>query len=160
MSEAQLNKVETVNLGENLKLRYTANHTKLSLAADLRWRRTWGHHASSPSISSLDSRLTFTASQTLQRSGTSFALDATLYDRRGYSTSAMNRTEWLVNGSITQPIPHTSFQLRLEAHDLFNQISSTQYEVNAQGRTESWHRVAPNYVMLHLLWQFNRKPRQ
>ena len=160
LSEAQLNKVETVNLGENLKLRYTANHTKLSLAADLRWRRTWGHHASSPSISSLDSRLTFTASQTLQRSGTSFALDATLYDRRGYSTSAMNRTEWLVNGSITQPIPHTSFQLRLEAHDLFNQISSTQYEVNAQGRTESWHRVAPNYVMLHLLWQFNRKPRQ
>jgi hypothetical protein len=159
MTEAQLNKVETVNVGETIKLRYTANQTKLSLAADLRWRRSWGHRPSSPSISALDSRLTFTAQQTLQRSGTSFALDASLYDRRGYSTSAMNRTEWLVNASVTQPIPKTNFQLRLEAHDLFNQISSTQYEVNAQGRTETWHRVAPNYVMLHLLWQFTRKPR-
>ena len=82
-----------------------------------------------------------------------------LYDRRGYSTDAMNRTEWLVNATVTQPIPKTNFQLRLEAHDLFNQTSSTQYEVNAQGRTETWHRIAPNYVMLHLLWQFTRKAR-
>ena len=160
LSEARLNKIETVNLGEMLKLRYTANLTKLSLAADLRWRRSWGHHAESPSINAFDSRLTFTASQTLQRPGTSFALDASLYDRRGYSTSAMNHTEWIVNASVTQPIPHTNFQLRLEAHDLFNQTSSTQYEVNAQGRTETWHRVAPNYVMLHVLWQFNRSPKK
>ncbi len=160
MTEAQLNKIETVNLGEMLKLRYTANQTKLSLAADLRWRRSWGHRPSSPNISAFDTRLTFTAQQTLQRSGTSFALDAALYDRRGYSTDAMNRTEWLVNATVTQPIPKTNFQLRLEAHDLFNQTSSTQYEVNAQGRTETWHRIAPNYVMLHLLWQFTRKPRK
>ena len=159
MTEAQLNKIETVNLGEMLKLRYTANQTKLSLAADLRWRRSWGHRPSSPNISAFDTRLTFTAQQTLQRSGTSFALDAALYDRRGYSTDAMNRTEWLVNATVTQPIPKTNFQLRLEAHDLFNQTSSTQYEVNAQGRTETWHRIAPNYVMLHLLWQFTRKAR-
>ncbi|MBQ3781502.1 MAG: outer membrane beta-barrel protein, partial [Bacteroidaceae bacterium] len=160
MTEAQLNKIETVNLGEMLKLRYTANQTKLSLAADLRWRRSWGHRPSSPNISAFDTRLTFTAQQTLQRSGTSFALDAALYDRRGYSTDAMNRTEWLVNATVTQPIPKTNFQLRLEAHALFNQTSSTQYEVNAQGRTETWHRIAPNYVMLHLLWQFTRKPRK
>ncbi|MCR4614234.1 MAG: outer membrane beta-barrel family protein [Bacteroidaceae bacterium] len=160
MTEAQLNKIETVNLGEMLKLRYTANQTKLSLAADVRWRRSWGHHPSSPNISALDTRLTFTAQQTLQRSGTSFALDAALFDRRGYSTDAMNRTEWLVNATVTQPIPKTNFQLRLEAHDLFNQTSNTEYEVNAQGRTETWHRVAPNYVMLHLLWQFSRKPRK
>lgn len=159
-SSGMLNKIETVNLGEMLKLRYTANLTKLSLAADLRWRRSWGHRAESPSINAFDNRLTFTASQTLQRPGTSFALDASLCDRRGYSTSAMNRTEWLVNASVTQPIPHTNFQLRLEAHDLFNQISSTHYEVNAQGRTETWRRVAPNYIMLHVLWQFNRSPKK
>ena len=48
----------------------------------------------------------------------------------------------------------------LEGHDLLHQLSNTTYEVNAQGRTETWYRVIPNYVMLRVAWQFNRSPKK
>ena len=51
-------------------------------------------------------------------------------------------------------------ELSLEGHDLLHQLSSTQYSVNAQGRTETWYRVIPNYVMLRVAWQFNRSPKK
>ena len=35
-------------------------------------------------------------------------------------------------------------------NDLLHQLSNTQYSVNAQGRTETWYRVIPTYVMLHV----------
>ena len=34
------------------------------------------------------------------------------------------------------------------------------YEINAQGRMESWYRVTPNYVMLHLVYRFNKNPKR
>jgi hypothetical protein len=51
-------------------------------------------------------------------------------------------------------------KLTLEGHDLLHQLSNTTYEVNAQGRTETWYRVIPNYVMLRVAWQFNKNPKK
>lgn len=45
-------------------------------------------------------------------------------------------------------------------NDLLHQLSNTTYEVNAQGRTETWNRVIPNYVMLRVAWQFNKNPKK
>jgi hypothetical protein len=45
--------------------------------------------------------------------------------------------------------------MRLEAFDLLRQLSNTQYAVNAQGRTETWYRSLPNYVMLHMVYNMN-----
>lgn len=45
-------------------------------------------------------------------------------------------------------------------NDLLHQLSNTTYEVNAQGRTETWYRVIPNYVMLRVAWQFNKNPKK
>lgn len=38
-------------------------------------------------------------------------------------------------------------------NDLLHQLSNTTYEVNAQGRTKTWYRVIPNYVMLRVAVQ-------
>ena len=48
----------------------------------------------------------------------------------------------------------------VEAFDIFHQLSSTQYIINAQGRTEVWNRTLPNYVMLHMSYHFSRKPKR
>ena len=48
----------------------------------------------------------------------------------------------------------------VEAFDIFHQLSSTQYIINAQGRTETWNRTLPNYVMLHMSYHFSRKPKR
>jgi len=40
---------------------------------------------------------------------------------------------------------------------LLHQLSNTQYTVNAQGRTETWYRSLPHYVMAHLVYHWNRQ---
>ena len=45
-------------------------------------------------------------------------------------------------------------------NDLLHQLSNTTYEVNAQGRTEIWYRVIPNYVMLSAAYRFNKQPKK
>ena len=35
-----------------------------------------------------------------------------------------------------------------------------EYTVNAQGRTETWYRSLPHYVMAHLVFHFNKNPKK
>ena len=158
--DAQQNKVETVNLSENLKLSYKAKNTKVSLLGDLLWRRTWGHRSTFSNISAFDFRYGVNAIQTIPTWNTTLNIDGMMLSRRGYGSDAMNKDEFVLNASVTQPILHGKVKLTLEGHDLLHQLSNTTYEVNAQGRTETWYRVIPNYVMLRVAWQFNRSPKK
>lgn len=157
--DAQLNKVETVNLSEDIKMRYSGKNTKACIFGNLLWRRTWGHRSSSPSISAYDYRYGMTLQQTIPAWETTFNVGATMNSRRGYSTEAMNKDECVVNASVTKTLFNGHWKFTLEGHDIFNQISNKTYEVNAQGRTEKWYRVTPNYVMLHCAYNFYVSPK-
>lgn len=158
--DAQLNKVETVNLSESLKLSYKAKNTKVSVIGDLLWRRTWGHRPTFSNISAFDFRYGVNAMQTVPTWNTTVSIDGMMLSRRGYGSDAMNKDEFVLNASVTQPILHGKVKLTLEGHDLLHQLSNTTYEVNAQGRNETWYRVIPNYVMLRVAWQFNKNPKK
>ena len=83
-----------------------------------------------------------------------------MLSRRGYGSDAMNKDEFVLNASVTQPILHGKVKLTLEGHDLLHQLSNTQYSVNAQGRTETWYRSLPHYVMAHLVHHWNKNPKK
>ncbi|MFR1986796.1 MAG: hypothetical protein ACLS29_00780 [Prevotellamassilia sp.] len=72
----------------------------------------------------------------------------------------MNRDEWMLNAAVTQSLLKGRMTIKLEGKDLLGQISGRTYRVNAQGRTEQWHRVIPSYVMLHLTYRLNQRPKQ
>ena len=80
--DAQLNKVETVNLSENLKLSYKAKNTKVSLLGDLLWRRTWGHRSTFSNISAFDFRYGVNAMQTIPTWNTTLNIDGIMLSRR------------------------------------------------------------------------------
>jgi hypothetical protein len=46
------------------------------------------------------------------------------------------------------------------AFDILHQLSSTQYSVNAQGRTETWHNCIPRYALLTLAYKFQKMPKK
>ena len=83
-----------------------------------------------------------------------------MYSRCGYGSSELNTDDFVLNASISQPYLKGKLIARIEAFDLLHQLSNTQYSVNAQGRTETWYRVIPNYVMLRVAWQFNKNPKK
>ena len=160
LAHAQLNKVETVNLTEDMKFSYKEKNTKVSLLGNILWRRTWGHNSAQSSISAFDIRYGLNAMQTVPVWNTTFNMDAYMLSRKGYGSSAMNKDEFVVNASIVQPILHGKVKLTLEGHDIFHQLSNTTYEVNAQGRTETWYRVVPSYVMLRASYHLNKNPKK
>ena len=160
MADAALNKVETVNLNESLKFSYKGRHTKVDLLGGLLWRRTWGHRPSQTSLSAFDFRYGFNFQQTIPQWKTTLNVETTVLSRRGYGSSAFNKSECVVNASLTQSLWRDKWELTLEGRDLFHQLSNTTYEVNAQGRTETWYRVIPNYLMLHLVYKFSLNPKR
>lgn len=160
MNEARLNKVETVKPGETLKLRYTGKSTKATLLGEVVWRHSWGHRPSQETIDAFDFRYGLTAQHTIESWHTTFNVDAFMYSRRGYNSSAMNRDECVVNAGVSHSLLHGKLTLKLEGRDIFSQQSARSYEVNAQGRTESWHRILPNYIMLHAVYHFSRQPKK
>ena len=84
--------------------------------------------------------------------------DMTMYARRGYQSSDMNTTDWMWNAQITRSFLNGRLISKLSGFDILHQLSNTQYAVNAQGRTETWHNSIPRYVMLSLAWSFNVNP--
>ena len=84
--------------------------------------------------------------------------DMTMYARRGYQSSDMNTTDWVWNAQITRSFLNGRLISKLSGFDILHQLSNTQYAVNAQGRTETWHNSIPRYVMLSLAWSFNVNP--
>ena len=91
---------------------------------------------------------------------TTLSVDAIMYARRGYGSGSLNTDDFVMNASISQPLFKGRMIVSLEAFDLLHELSATQYAVNAQGRTETWNRTLPNYVMLHLTYRLDRRPKK
>lgn len=85
----------------------------------------------------------------------SFSSDFSLYAHRGYQESMMNTTEWVWNANLHYSFLKGSLLAKIAGFDLLRQLSNTKYEMNEQGRTETWYNSLPRYVMFSLVWKFN-----
>lgn len=72
----------------------------------------------------------------------------------------MKRLLYIILYVLVAASASAQVKLSLEGHDLLHQLSSTQYSVNAQGRTETWYRSLPHYVMLNLVYHWNKNPKK
>ena len=86
--------------------------------------------------------------------------DITMFARRGYQQAEMNTTDWVWNGQLTRSFCKGHLIAKVQGFDILHQLSSIQYAVNAQGRTESWHNSIPSYLMCSLSWRFNINPKK
>jgi hypothetical protein len=88
--------------------------------------------------------------------GIEFNTKLKVFSRRGYTDESMNDNHVVWNLTLSRSfLKSKALVLRLEAHDLLNQISSTENVVNAQGRTETWYNSIPRFAMLHVCYKFN-----
>jgi hypothetical protein len=69
--------------------------------------------------------------------------DLTMFARRGYQQSEMNTTDWIWNAQLTRSFVKGKLLAKLQGFDILHQLSNTQYAMNAQGRTETWHNSIP-----------------
>lgn len=132
--------------------------TGLKISAD------WGYATSSrisfQTINTVDLLYRFTLHAPLSF-GIAADTDFSLFSRKGYNDASMNDNEWLWNASLSGSLNRRkTLFLKLSAHDILNQLSNIHRTINLQGRTEVWTNTLTRYLMLHLIYRFNKQPKQ
>lgn len=158
--ESHLNKVNTLTLHDNTYIQYNKGKLNLRAIGDFKWRHSEGKMLDFDVLNAFDYQYGVSGRYTIPGINMTVSADANMYSRRGYGSSTLNADDFVVNASISQPFLKGKLIARIEAFDLFYQLSSTQYEVNAQGRTETWYRSLPHYVMAHLVYHWNKNPKK
>ncbi len=160
MKESTPNAVNTLNLQDGLWLQYQLRDFSVKAIGDICWRHSEGKMDGFATLDAFDYQYGMAMRYTMPVVKTTLSADWNMYCRRGYGNSALNTSDFVMNASVSQPFLKGKLIASVEAFDLFHQLSSTQYTVNAQGRTETWNRTLPNYVMLHMVYHFNKQPKQ
>ena len=159
-TESHVNAVNTLTLHDNAYIQYNKGALNVRATGDIRWRHSEGKMYNFETLNAFDYRYGLSARYTLPRLNTTLSADGNMYSRRGYGSSELNTDDFVLNASISQPFLKGKLIARIEAFDLLHQLSNTQYTVNAQGRTETWYRSLPHYVMLHLVYHWNKNPKK
>ena len=160
MTASEENVVNTLTLHDGAYIQYNKGTLNIRATGDIRWRHSEGKMYDFETLNATDFQYGLSARYTLPRLNTTLSADGNMYSRRGYGSSELNTDDFVLNASISQPFFKGKLIARIEAFDLLHQLSNTQYAVNAQGRTETWYRSLPHYVMAHLVYHWNKNPKK
>ena len=86
--------------------------------------------------------------------------DLTIHSRRGYTDSEMNDNRLYWDATLTKSIQQGRWVFKLRGYDILGQVSSLQYWVSAQGRTEYWTNSMRRYALLTVSYRFSQKPKK
>ena len=160
MTASEENVVNTLTLHDGAYIQYNKGTLNIRATGDIRWRHSEGKMYDFETLNATDFQYGLSARYTLPRINTTLSADGNMYSRRGYGSSELNTDDFELNATVSQPFLKGKLIARIEAFDLLHQLSNTQYSVNAQGRTETWYRSLPHYVMAHLVFHWNKNPKK
>ena len=159
LKSAPRSTVHTIYNTENLRFTYRINRFDLSATGDFAYRHSTSDRANFTTLNIFEYNYGFALNCRLPWK-LQLAADAKMYSRRGYYSSTMNTDDFVCNASLSRSFLKESLTARLEAFDIFHQLSSTEYTLNDQGRVECWRKSIPSYLMLHLSWRWSHMPKK
>ncbi len=141
------------------QLRYQKEELTATLSGNITWRNSTGTRENFQRINSFDFDYGTSLNYTIPVVKIGVSTDLRMYSRRGYYSSIMNDNHLVWNAQLTRAFMKGKLTAKLQAFDLLHQLSSTQYSVNAQGRTETWQNCIPRYFMFSLMYKFTQRPK-
>jgi plastocyanin len=160
VSSSPLSKVNTTYANEELHLKFQKNKLTLQVGGEVSWRNSKGTSENFQTINAWDYNYGLTAKYTIPWMNVDVATDLKMFSRRGYNSEMMNSDDLVWNASLSRSLFKGKVTARLMAFDILHQLSSTQYSVNAQGSTETWHNCIPRYALLTLSYKFQKMPKK
>lgn len=159
-TQSQVNAVNTLTLYDRAYLQYNKGSLYVRATGVVRWRHSESKRPGFAALNATDFRYGLAARYTIPLLNTTISVDGNMYSRRGYGNLGLNRDDFVLNASASHSFQKGKLIARIEAFDLLHQLSSTDYKVNAQGRTETWYRTLPHYLMGHVIYHFNKNPKR
>ena len=86
--------------------------------------------------------------------------DLTMYSRRGYANSSANTNDLVWNARLSKTFTKAGLTFALDGFDILNQLSNISQVINSQGRTETYRNSLPRYIMAHVIYRLNKKPKK
>lgn len=86
--------------------------------------------------------------------------DLSIYSRRGYDDRGANTNDVVWNARLSKSLPKLGLTFMVDGFDMLHQLSNRSVTMNAQGRTEVWRNVLPNYVLFHVVYRLSKKPKK
>lgn len=90
----------------------------------------------------------------------SISTDFNLYTRRGYAYRELNTTDAVWNARLSYSLKGGRWLFMLDGFDLLHQLNNVTYNINAQGRTETYTNVLPRYCLFHVQYRFMLQPKR
>ena len=148
---------QTAVLNERLRLNY--RYKKLNVG--IKGNASWNHATAN--------RNDFTDANTWSISyGTNAVIDLpwafqlstelTMFTRRGYESATMNRDDLVWNARLTKSLSKNRLSLMLDAWDILGNLSNVDAGIDSRSRWEYYTNVIPRYVMLRLVYRFDKQP--
>lgn len=151
--------VNNYRMGGNLKFNYRPNSNyTFTIHGGGTYNIIRGHRDGFENINAGDYNIGFNTVFNLPWK-LQFSTDMTMFARRGWQQSEMNTTDWVWNAQLSRGFFKGKLVTKVQGFDLLHELSTTQYTVNGQGRTETWHNSIPRYAMLTISWRFNHNPK-
>lgn len=86
--------------------------------------------------------------------------DLTMYSRRGYGDPSANTDNLVWNARFSARIPKLNLTFMVDGFDILGNLSNLTQTMNSQGRFETYRNALPRYVMAHLIYRLNIKPKK
>lgn len=152
----KLSKVNNSNLSYGVRLGYTYSDFSIRANGNINWRHSTSKKENFETINAFEFNYGLEGEYIIPWLKLQLQTELNVYSRRGYQQEGMNKDDIMWNIALSRSfLKGDKLTLKLTAQDILNQQSSTQMSVNAQGRTESWNRMVPNYVLLHAIYRFD-----
>ena len=153
------NTTQTAVLSEELRLNYRYRKVNVGVKGNAAWNHananrndfvnanTWNIHYGANAV--VDLPWAFQLSTEL-----------TMFTRRGYESSTMNQDDLVWNARLSKSFLKNRLNLMLDAWDILGNLSNVNAGIDSRSRWEYYTNVIPRYVMLRLVYRFDKQPKK
>ncbi len=160
LNEPSLQKVNSVNLGERLRLAWQLGSNTLQLRGDFTNRHSSSDREGFNTIDAQHFNYGISGTFKLPK-GFGASTDFTCYTRRGYGVDNLDTTDPIWNLRLTYTPPRNShWTVMVDGFDLLHKLSNVNYAVTATGRTVTYTNTLPRYFLLSVQYRLNIQPKK
>jgi hypothetical protein len=151
--------VRSAALSFSPKLNLSLGKHTLGFSSDIAWNRYTSDRTTFQNINAWQYRIGTNAIVHLPWKF-DLTTDLTLYGRTGYADASLNTADVVWNARLARSLFKGKWVVMLDGFDILGQLSNVTRTINAQGRTETYTNVLPRYGLLHVIYKFQKRPKQ
>lgn len=146
-------------ISDKLRLNYQIARQSIGLKGEVLWRHTRGTREGFNTINATAFNCGLTGTFKLPFDF-GLSTDFTIYTRHGYNDPGLDRSDLVWNARLSRSLMKGRWVLMLDGFDLLHRLSNVTYSINAQGRTVTYTNTLPRYVLFHVIYRIDVKPKK